>query len=198
MKVAFTLCLGGNDFIPKMYAVSHDTICKNVLENTYFRTALYTIQDDQFFLNKEVYVELIKHIYTPKRQRDSTISYEEVRTLSIGKVEDASKNTGIKTSDPRKWLPPKSVIERLANMVQMQIDYLQTAGGHEHKLPNFLSRDCLRKNASGEIEYDFGPDAHFSRLADLPFVTVNPFPHRTILQQTTLNVFCQNIENLHN
>ena len=25
-----------------------------------------------------------------------------------------------------------------------------------------------------------------------------PFPHTTILQQTTLNVFCQNIENLHN
>ena len=25
---------------------------------------------------------------------------------------------------------------------------------------------------------------------------INPFPHTTILQQTTLNVFCQNIENL--
>ena len=28
--------------------------------------------------------------------------------------------------------------------------------------------------------------------------SVNPFPHTTILQQTTLNVFCQNIEKLHN
>ena len=27
---------------------------------------------------------------------------------------------------------------------------------------------------------------------------LNPFPHTTILQQTTLNVFCQKIENLHN
>ena len=26
----------------------------------------------------------------------------------------------------------------------------------------------------------------------------NPFPHTTILQQTTLNVFCQNIGNLYN
>ena len=26
----------------------------------------------------------------------------------------------------------------------------------------------------------------------------NPFPHTTILQQTTLNIFCQNIENLYN
>ena len=27
---------------------------------------------------------------------------------------------------------------------------------------------------------------------------LNPFPHTTILQQTPLNLFCQNIENLHN
>ena len=27
---------------------------------------------------------------------------------------------------------------------------------------------------------------------------LNPFHHTTILQQTTLNVFCQNIENIHN
>ena len=27
---------------------------------------------------------------------------------------------------------------------------------------------------------------------------INPFPHTTILQQTTLNIFCQKIENLYN
>ena len=27
---------------------------------------------------------------------------------------------------------------------------------------------------------------------------LNPFPHTTILQQTTLNIFCQKIENLYN
>ena len=43
-----------------------------------------------------------------------------------------------------------------------------------------------------------------SSAADLKYVgkgktyLLNPFPHTTILQQTTLNVFCQNIENLHN
>ena len=30
------------------------------------------------------------------------------------------------------------------------------------------------------------------------FSSLNPFPHTIILQQTTLNVFCQNIEKLHN
>ena len=28
--------------------------------------------------------------------------------------------------------------------------------------------------------------------------SINPFPHTKILQQATLNVFCQNIENRHN
>ena len=32
----------------------------------------------------------------------------------------------------------------------------------------------------------------------VPFQTINPFPHTTILQQTTLNIFCQKIENLYN
>ena len=27
---------------------------------------------------------------------------------------------------------------------------------------------------------------------------LNPFPHTTILQQTTLNIFCQKLENLYN
>ena len=31
-----------------------------------------------------------------------------------------------------------------------------------------------------------------------PFILINPFPHITILQQTTLNIFCQKIENLIN
>ena len=29
-------------------------------------------------------------------------------------------------------------------------------------------------------------------------LTVNPFPHTTILQQTTFNIFCKQIENLYN
>ena len=41
----------------------------------------------------------------------------------------------------------------------------------------------------------------FSKLSavDLLYVRkvkVNPFPHTTILQQTTLNIFCQKMENL--
>ena len=37
-----------------------------------------------------------------------------------------------------------------------------------------------------------------SSLLQSCWETVNPFPHTAFLQQTTLNVFCQKIENLHN
>ena len=41
-----------------------------------------------------------------------------------------------------------------------------------------------------------------NHLSDLGFVgqnkNFNPYPHTTILQQTTLNLFCQKVENLYN
>ena len=35
-------------------------------------------------------------------------------------------------------------------------------------------------------------------LSHMQWTNVNPFPHTTILQQTTLSIFCQKIENLYN
>ena len=35
-------------------------------------------------------------------------------------------------------------------------------------LPNFVASGILKKNSSGEVEYDFGPEAHFLSLGDLP------------------------------
>ena len=42
-KLAYTLCIGGNDFVPKLYSKSHDAVCKTVLESTYFRNSLYSV-----------------------------------------------------------------------------------------------------------------------------------------------------------
>ena len=58
-----------------------------------------------------------------------------------------------------------------AELFQLQIEYIETAGTHKAVLPNFLRGKCLLQNVSGEILYDFGPDAHFSSLAELPVVT---------------------------
>ena len=38
---------------------------------------------------------------------------------------------------------------------------------------------------------------HLGKVIEI-FSLINPFPHTTNLQQTTLNIFCQKIENLYN
>ena len=148
-KLAFTLCIRGNDFVPKLYSKSHDTVCKTVLENT-FRNSLYSVDNGRFSLNKDVYIELVKYVLTPKRKQGSYIPYEEVRAISIAKTKDKSKKSGNKHTDPRKWLPPQSAIARLGDLIQLQIEYLQTAGVHECRMPNFLGCKCFRENTSGE------------------------------------------------
>ena len=43
-----------------------------------------------------MYVDLIKHVYTPKRLRGSNISYEDVRALSIAKNEATNTKSGLR------------------------------------------------------------------------------------------------------
>ena len=82
-----------------------------------------------------MYIELVKYIFTPKLKQGSYIPYEEVWTISIAKTKDTSKQSGYKHTDPRTWLPPQSAIARLGDLIQLQIEYLQTAGAHECRMP---------------------------------------------------------------
>ena len=117
-----------------------------------------------------MFIDLVKYMYIPKRKQGLCTPFEEeVRAISIAKTEHAVKTFVYKHASLRKWLPSKSAIARLGNLFQLQIDYLQTAGTHECKLPNFLGRNCLRVNKSGEIEYDFGEESDFQSI-NLPSV----------------------------
>ena len=88
--------------------------------------------------------------------------------MTIGRKEDASQKDGFKTANPRKWLPPKSVIEKHCELFQLHIDYMETVGSHDSVLPNFVGSGILKRNSGGDVEYYFGPDAHFHSVGDLP------------------------------
>ncbi|CAC5407960.1 unnamed protein product [Mytilus coruscus] len=55
------------------------------------------------------------------------------------------------------WLPPESCLERMAELVNLQIEYLETTGDSMAKLPKFLEKDCLKMTETGEVEFYFGP-----------------------------------------
>ena len=110
----------------------------------------------------------MKDLYCPAKINPESVSFETVRALSIGK-KTAESPSGYVTKDPKRWLPPESAVLRLAELIQLQIDYLLTVGFHEKELPDFLSKNCL-KRIDGRIEYDLGPDAHFEFLDSLPTV----------------------------
>jgi hypothetical protein len=170
IKIAFCLCIGGNDFIPKFHQISHDTVMKLFMANKKYRQNLFLNDGVKFNLCKDVYIDFVKNLYSPTKMKDTAIPYETVRAMSIGKVFDETQRDGYRINDPRRWLPPRSAVDRLADLVQVVLDYVQTIGQHDAEPPNFLSCRCLTTNESGEIEYNFGPECHFTSLADLPEV----------------------------
>ena len=162
------LCIGGNDFIPKLHLINHEKILRLLLSTPYLRLNLYRTDNGKITLNQDCLVELYKMLYCPKKYVKKITAYDDIRALTIGKREDESSKGGYTTNDPRKWLPPKSAINRLGELIQLQVDYLQNAGIHGAENPNFLLSNTLKQNSSGEIEYDFGPDSHFENLEELP------------------------------
>ena len=70
-------------------------------------------------------------------------------------------------SEPQKWMPPEASLERLIQLINLQMEYLHSAGKHSSHLPNFLQYECLSKDKAGEVRYDFGPASSVSDVQDL-------------------------------
>ena len=165
-SLSLGLCIGGNEFIPKLYLISHEKILRLLLSTPSFLLNLFETDNGKITLNLDCLVEFYKILYCPKKHVKQITAYDDIRALTIGRREDKASKGGYTTKDPRKWLPPETAINRLGELVQ--IDYLQNAGIHEAVNPNFLLSNTLKQNSSGEIEYDFGPDSRFASFEELP------------------------------
>ena len=167
MKLAVSVCMGGNDFIPSCLEKSHDTILKLFVKEQY-RQNVFLFQDGKMRISQPCFIDFYKTLYCPKKYNPSDYTFDDVRAMTIAKTTDETQQSGFKTKDPRQWLPPESALHRLCDLLQLQVQYLETAGYHSACLPTFLSTLCLQKNSCGEIEYNFGPDAQFTNFKDLP------------------------------
>ena len=65
MKVSMTLCLGGNDFLPKFHGISHKSILQMFFEHKDFLDNLFIIPDniEDFDISTKVYLNLMKCVY---------------------------------------------------------------------------------------------------------------------------------------
>ena len=50
----------------------------------------------------------------------------------------------------------------MAELIQLQIDSVMTAGKHDACIPDFLAKSCLVRWPTGEIEYDFSQESYIS------------------------------------
>ena len=133
LKMAIYLCIGGNDFIPKFYQITHKNFVERILMSENVRSGLIqiTMGDEQdcqrchIQINKELYKDLIKEMYCPKYLYPSQFTFDEVRQMSVQLPQKSDSN---EYRDARNWVPPASAIEKMCELLQCYCDYMLTAG----------------------------------------------------------------------
>ena len=127
MKLAIAICMGGNDFIPTCHHISHDTILKLFLKGQY-RHSLFHFPDGKMRINQQCFIDFYMTLYCPKRYNPSNYSFEEVRAMTIAKTADERQQSGFRTKYPSLWLPPKSALHQLSDLLQLQVNTWKLPG----------------------------------------------------------------------
>ena len=170
-NLALSLAIGGNDFIPKYHSISHEKWITAILENPIFLESIATYDIDvnsniivNGSVNTNVYLDIVKRLYCPNNINPATVSLNEVQQLTI-------KRPGKEMRNPKSWMPPKSALEKMAKLVECQLQYLTTVWKHDADLPNFLEKGCLLKSGDGKITYNFGENIKVDNPDDVVTMT---------------------------
>ena len=165
--VSLALCIGGNDYIPKFYEVTHLQWMMIIMEDQYYTNQIFKIDRnsqtnavERVTLNEDLYIRLLMKIYCPKHLDHEKLSCEEIRQISIKLPEKP-------TRDPQKWHSPLSANKKVMCLIQSQIDYLLTACKPDAYLPDFIGNGGLRKTKEGDNMYDFGADVRYTHENEL-------------------------------
>ncbi|KAK6175974.1 hypothetical protein SNE40_014346 [Patella caerulea] len=168
IKLAAALSLGGNDYTPKFYGMSHSRIISVIFQDQQFKDNFLKIKRSQvgteITIDRDIYKDIIKTLYCPKYLNPNEFSFDEIRQLSVS----IPKRNGTQTQrNPKSWMPPQSTIDQLSKNINCLLQYYSTAGYHSSYNPNFIEDGCLMKTQYGDIEYDLGPDAKFKELNEI-------------------------------
>ena len=170
-KLAVILCIGGNDFLPGFSGMSHSKLVNTFIEDENLSQGLLAInREDQMILQVDLFTEFVAALY---QKTKTSQTFNEIREETIRKkrTKKSLSEQGTLVNHPRMWMPPKSAIEKLADLVQFQIFYLETVGRHDARLPVFNECPCI-SIVNGCVTYNFGDESHINTLEDLvPSVT---------------------------
>lgn len=168
-NIAVSLCIGGNDFLPKFHGFSHEKWLLQIIQTP---GALHSIVNYIFdketgkpakgFISNEVYFDIVKKMYCPLNVNadDVNVTLATVRQMTI-------KLPNKDFKQPTAWMPPQSALFKVIQLINCQIAYLLTVSKPDAPLPNFMSYDCLRKDIKGNVLYDFGEDVKVQNLQSL-------------------------------
>ena len=172
-KVAMTLCLAGNDFLPKFHGITHFTVLRQVCQNRHFQEHLFNL--NLGMVDGKTLLDFLKHLYCPSSLNPEKLSYEEVRQMTIKPPHTArNKKKGAGTlsfmfvdgqtdvKQPNKWLVPADCAKKLVSLYNAMLQNLAGLGQHDAPLPNFQDT-CL----TSKDQYDFGPQSRVQKLQDL-------------------------------
>ncbi len=118
-----------------------------VMDNDYIRNNLLSVHHATVSLNHTIFVQLVKHMYAPKCKDPQLLSYDEIRKSTVYPVKQTSKSNqskfGFCVKNITQWLPPQSAITLLGELVDLQVQYLLSAGDHSAPLPDMETCQCL-------------------------------------------------------
>ena len=155
-------------YIPKIQNISHACVLDQLLSSERYMNYLLDFNNQGISpsININLYKEFVKELYCTKRKCDGTkLTFKEVRKMTMLKQRSTTSTMpGItnKLSHPDRWMPPESALERMAQLLNLQLQYMVTAGQHDAPRPDFISQDCLNKTSTGQVEYDFGGESKLS------------------------------------
>ena len=142
-NIPIVLCLGGNDFLPKFHGLSHE---KWVTETTQIPDGLenivqYTIDKKTVkpvigTVNEEIYFEIVKRLYCPSSIDADAVSLDAVRQMSI-------KLPSKQVRHPTSWMPPRSALLKVIQLVNWQLAYLLSVSKANANLPDFSTYQCF-------------------------------------------------------
>ena len=106
--------MSGKSLYHLVMKTSHDTILKHFVRDEY-RQNLFIFKDEKIKISQPSFIDFYKTFYCPKRYNPSNYTFNGVQALTIAKNKnkDEMQQSGFKTNDPRKWLPPETALSCL-------------------------------------------------------------------------------------